>query len=483
MHHYLGLDDPDLRYRRTQTPVNYSPSELINGHLLLCGMSGTGKSFQALRLLNSAAKSGLALDVFDVHDELSDVTGSVACTFSQHTQYGINPLALNSDKHTGGVDTQINFLISLVRENTAQFGSKQEAALRYLLRDVYATFGIYQNKPSTWHRKNITEATRLRLIETNDLTTLHRNHYPTMSDLLDYTRRKIITLTVGGDNPSMGLFDALSKQRRKLHRLLKTWDTTAAKLTGSSGHIETENGADCPIETLRSKIGETSAACKQAFCDFIDSLETGRETDDILKYDSSQTLTSVLHRLTLITGSGIFSATPAPFDKNRPRIHQLKSISTAQQVMYVKLRLQAIFDQCKRNGRTDGNRLRHVIFLDEAHKYFSSDPDDIINVISKEARKFGLALWCASQEPTSFPESFLTNCGTTLLLGIHTSYWKKAAAMFRITEETLSSIRPKEVMSIKTLRDGEIDPPFRNIIVPNQTTKAGRIAHQHQQGA
>nr|WP_211119504.1 helicase HerA-like domain-containing protein [Thiothrix fructosivorans] len=58
-----------------------------------------------------------------------------------------------------------------------------------------------------------------------------------------------------------------------------------------------------------------------------------------------------------------------------------------------------------------GTELRHVIFLDEAHKFFSKDNDDIINVMAREARKFGIELWCASQNPTDFPDSFLTNVG------------------------------------------------------------------------
>lgn len=44
--------------------------------------------------------------------------------------------------------------------------------------------------------------------------------------------------------------------------------------------------------------------------------------------------------------------------------------------------------------------------------------DNIINIISKEARKFGLGLICASQSPTHFSEDFISNVGTKIILGL-----------------------------------------------------------------
>jgi hypothetical protein len=206
-------------------------------------------------------------------------------------------------------------------------------------------------------------------------------------------------------------------------------------------------------------------------------METGREIDDVLKYDSVEVLISIMQRLTLLSSTGILSANEPPFGNRSVRVHQIKSITHEQQILYVKLRMQDIFENCKRLGPTaTGTELRHIIFLDEAHKFFNNNPNDIINVISKEARKFGLGLWCASQQPTAFPESFLTNVGATILLGIHTSYWKRAASMFRITEDSLKTVKPKEIMAVKLLLDGAVDPPFTNVVVPNEGNPLGRRA-------
>lgn len=461
MRHYIGLSEKELRTKRQEIPVFYDPSKLINSHLLICGMSGTGKSFQALEFLASAANAGLEIDVFDAHDELDRIPGSTACTFSQATQYGYNPLVLNTDPHTGGVNRQIGYFIDLIKSVTPQFGIKQEAALRNLLQDTYAAARIRQSDPKSWRRQIITDDYRNKLIDARKWDEL-KNFYPTLEDLKSYARRKVIALTLGGDNKCVTAFDSLTRMRRRLDNLLKQFTKSA----------DDEEKARLEEQILVQKV-----KCIDTYKTFVEAMETGREVDDILKYDSVDVLTSIMQRLTLLSSTGILSANEPPFGDSRVRVHQIKSISHEQQVLYVKLRIQDIFEQCKRLGPTrTGTELRRVIFLDEAHKFFTNEPNDIINAVSKEARKFGLGLWCASQQPTAFPESFLTNVGATFLLGIHTSYWKRAASMFRISEESLRSVKPKEVMAVKTLLDGAVDPPFVNVIVPNKNSPLGQRA-------
>ena len=106
--------------------------------------------------------------------------------------------------------------------------------------------------------------------------------------------------------------------------------------------------------------------------------------------------------------------------------------------------------------------------MDEAHKFIVDDSSNIINVIAKEGRKFGLGLWCASQSPTHFSEDFLTNCGTTILLGIHSSYWDMASRKLQIDKNILKFIRPKQTAAIKLQRNGAMESKFVNAII-NET--------------
>lgn len=464
--HYLGLSEYLYRQKSQVSSVYYEPASLINPHMLLCGMSGTGKSFQTIRILNSAALSGVDIDIFDVHEELDDVSGAVACKYSQATGYGFNPLVLDTDIHSGGVDVTINFIVKLVKDATPQFGAKQESALRYLLTDVYAASGIRQKDAWTWKRGQMTEDAREKMIEARDYEGL-KKFYPTLEDLKSFAKRKVISLTIGGDNPAITTFEQLRVMKGKLHQLQGKYNKTVD---------------DVEIEKLTARIHEQKAKCIEAYTNFIDAMKTGREIDDVLKYDSVDILSSTLQRLDILMMSGgIFRSNPPPFGNARVRCHQIKSISTPQQVMFVKLRLRDLFEKMKQKGPTvSGTEVRHIIFLDEAHKYFTTEADDIINVIAKEGRKFGLALWCASQQPTEFPESFLTNVGTTVLLGIHSSFWKRMTAMMRITEDQLKFIKPKEVIAVKMQKDGVSDPSFYNVIVPNPTSQAGQASLKNE---
>lgn len=460
--HYLGISEYGYKQKKETWPVFYDPSALINPHMMLCGMSGTGKSFQTKRFLNSAAVVGVEIDIFDVHEELDDVRGAVACKYSQATGYGFNPLVLDTDIHAGGVDNQINFIVGLVRSATPAFGAKQEAALRYLLVDVYAAAGIRQKDAFTWRRKQITEAIREELINARNYEGL-REYYPTLEDLKSYARRKIIALTIGGDNPAITAFEQLRKSKGQLSRLQGRY----AKASD-----------DDEVKKISAQIDVQKSKCVEAYTKYLDEMKTGKEMDDVLKYDSVDVLSSVLQRLdVLLMAGGIFRANPPPFGGARVRCHQLKSISTSQQVMFVKLRLREMFERLKQMGPTaNGREVRYIAFLEEAHKYFSDDDDDIINVVAKEGRKFGFALWCASQEPNEFPEKFMTNVGTTVLLGVHAAHWGYMMRTMRMSEEQLKFIRAKEVLAIKLQKDGASDPPFQNVIVPNEGTEMGRAA-------
>lgn len=459
MRHYFGLSEFHLK-RNQDVPVFYEPHKLINQHLMLCGMSGTGKSFQSIRLLESLAAAGLGADVFDCHEELGDIAGCGVAKYSQATRLGYNPLVLDTDPHAGGVERQADFIVGLVRQVSTQFGSKQEAALRNLIIDSYASRGIFADNPRTWQKQCITEREREAIISERRWSDL-RNYYPTLTDLLDYAEKKVLTMMFGGDNKAMAALDALCKANARLQAMSMRY----AKATGEEERKKLEE----QINTLVARCEESYSAALRA--------NPGREPKDLIKYDSKDVLVSVVQRLQILSSSGIFRANAPDFRGAKVRVHQIKSLSDEQQVLFTKLRLREIFEQCKKLGPTaTGTELRHVAFLDEAPKYFSDDKDDIINVVAREARKFGLGLWCAAQQPTSFPESFITNCGAKILLGLDSSFWKGAISKLRITEEGLKFIKPKEVISVKLQKDGQADPMFVHVTVPNPNFELGRRA-------
>lgn len=465
MKHFFGLSEYHLRQQKKEVPIIYDPSMLINQHILMCGMSGTGKSYQCKRLLRSAAKFMVEIDVFDVHDELADIPGAVSAKYSQATGYGNNPLELDVDPHIGGVNRQADFIVGLIKQVTAMFGAKQEAALRNLIIDTYMQKGIFADNPRSWARESITDAQRQQMIAARDWQGL-RNYYPTLTDLLEYAEKKVLAMMFGGDNKAMSALEMLCRNNSKLQGLV----SRSNKVQGESEKKKLEE----QIEAAKARCIETYAAAVNA--------APTREARDLIKYDSRDVLISVIQRLHILASSGIFRANPPDFQGSRVRVHQTKSLSDEQQVLFTKLKLREIFEKCKKAGPTPtGTELRHVVFLDEAPKYFTEDKDDIINVIAREARKFGLGLWCVAQQPTAFPESFITNCGAKILLGIDSSYWKGSVSKLRISEDGLKFIRAKEVIAVKMQKEGEADSAFFNVVVPNPNTQNGKLVEAYIQ--
>lgn len=461
MRHVMGLNDYLLRKDSKEVPVVYDPSTCLNGHLALCGMSGSGKTHQIRQLLRSAALAGIDIEVADVHEELlAGIPGAVAAKYSQATGYGYNPLVLDLDPHSGGVNRQADFIVGLIKQVTTQFGSKQEAALRNLIIDCYASRGIWADNPRSWVRKQITESQRAQLIKDRQWDQL-REYYPTLTDLLDFAEKKVLSIVFGGDNKAMNALDAACKANTKLQQV-------ASKFNKAGISAEEKARLEAQVEAAQKRAID-------AYSEAIMAKPT-REAREILRYDSREVLTGVVQRLQLLSASGIFNATAPPFGDAKVRVHQIKSLTDEQQVLFVKLRLRAMFERAKQLGPTaSGTELRMIFMLDEAPKYFSDESDDIINVIAREARKFGIGLWCAAQQP-NFPESFITNCGAKFLLGIDASYWKSAQQKMRITEDGLKWIKPKEVMAVKLHKEGQPDPPFVNVVVPNPATENGRRA-------
>ena len=451
--HIFGLNEYLYRQKHTRQNVVINTQELINGHLLLTGMSGTGKSYQAKRLIKSAIQQNLEVDIFDVHNELEQ-PNAVSALYSESTQLGYNLLTLNPDPHSGGVRRRINEIINMVNATSRRLGSKQETALRNLLNDVYRINGCDDGDPKTWRKKEMTGQIRQNLIDQQDYTEL-RQYYPIMDDLLSYADRKLTALYLGSSIKAVLALEKVNHLTIQLNRAL------------DKHHKATH---DEQLEQTEKALDVAKAKVKDEFEAYIDHIESGREISDVMKYNSKEVLQSVLERLNILNAAGIFRPNPPPFGNTNGRCHQIKHLSDDEQAMFVSMRLETIFRQCRDSG-VKAN-LQHIVFLDEAHKFITEDSDNIINIISKEGRKFGLGLWCASQSPTHFSEDFLTNCGTTILLGLHSSYWDMACRKLRIEPSVLKYIRPQQAAAIKLQLKGSMESKFQNAIINEATLAA-----------
>ncbi len=463
MKHLLGMADPAWR-RQVATPVIMNTDELINGHTLVAGMSGTGKSYQIRDLLNSCARDGIVTDVFDVHEELDGTRSSAACKFSGATQLGYNPLELSLDIHSGGVWRQIDLLVDLLNRTSRKLGPRQESALRNLLLEVYQLRGIYPNNAQSWARESIDEATYAGLTADRQWSALRR-YYPTLSDVLSYGQRKVKALSLGSDNRALA---ALERVESTVGRI------NTAKTKREKAVTQAE------VDTLEKQLQNDKDKALEAYSEFLNNLVTGRELTDATKYQNADTLIAVLERFEALNNCGIFRANKPDFGDALIRVFQIGALTDEQRRMLVFTRLHHILREAMDAGKCD--RVRRLVVVDEGHLYYSEDGDNPINRIAKEGRKFGLALVIGSQSPTHFSEDFLTNCGAVILTGLHEKYWDAAARGMRCSKDVLEQIRAKQIIALKLHHAGAAGASFQIVNVDRDVVRQG-VSRMRQQQA
>lgn len=402
---------PAIRARiKGQVPrVTWDPKEMINGHILLAGSSGTGKTHTIRKICRSmmqTTSTPLRIHIFDVHDDI-DVGDASEVTFSESNDVGINPLSINPDPHCGGVRKTIQEFIAAINRSSRKLGERQEAVMRALLLELYELNGFYQDRPETWHLSyGVRSGGRPR-------------KQPTIKDLSRWANHKYKQAFVGGDGKATTSLNELNRQTAKLQRSIK------------------ENGGkDHP------DIAQLKLAAIESYSKYISNIDTGRELDDLLKFDNKNTLKSVVDRIQNLQSCRIFGSNGLPFDPNQcVWRYRLKHLPPDEKVMFVHFRLRELYLEALQRGEQD--RIVEVIVVDEANRFMDDSPDNPLTIMANEIRKFGTALVCASQSFTHFSNDFLVSVGTKIVLGIDEMFWDKSAKQLQIKKEALSAITPK----------------------------------------
>lgn len=436
-------------------PVILDTRKLINGHMLFAGMSGMGKSYQLMKLMAAASRQGIEIDAFDPHEELDGVPGGVAVKFSEATRAGYNPLELNTDQHSGGVRRQIASLLDMINRTSRTLGPRQESALRNLLSDVYRARGIDADDPSTWHRDSLGERQFYDMLRARDYGGLKR-YYPILQDVISYAERKLKSLSLGTDFVAV---NALEKVERSASRM-QALQTKFRKA-----------GSEEEVDRIEKQMLSEKVKAIEAYTNFIQAIETGREYQDSIKYTNRETLIAVLERLQGLLESGVMRSNPPDWRGAAVRVYKVGSLSDDDRKLLFYTRAQAILRESMDAGKTD--QLRRIVLVDEGHLYYSEDGDNPINRIAKEGRKFGLGLVVGSQSPTHFSEDFLTNCGSIFLLGIHENYWDMAARKLNLSKDLLTSVRPREILLAKMREQGVEGGQFVRVNVDQDTIDRG----------
>lgn len=479
---HFGFNAADWKQRNEKVPVIWDSDALVNGHTLMVGMSGAGKTTllrKAISHMLQTADCVPRVHVFDVHGDI-EIPGSSSVRFSEQTNFGFNPLRVNPDRDFGGVRKRIQSFMSTMNKVMRQMGPKQEACLRNLLLDVYEQFGFSLKDPTTWV---VEEETAVLLTDGSDRLYIDvprgekdeaktlgakwsgaplycwyiapddyvgaitrwppkliaRTH-PTIQDVLRFAKNVLQMSFLGTGAEAVTNLEiackAAASYRKKVIAELRKGNTTFE-----------DASAKADLDKAKRKAIDT-------FTTYADSITTGKEIASLMKYDSTDVLKSVVDRLQNLDAIGIFKPNTPPFDPGAAVWrYDINALSMEERKLFVLFKLEELFQSAVERGVQEN--IVDVIVLDEAHIYSDDDPDSIINTIAKEARKFGVALFCASQSPTHFTSDFIASVGTKIVLGIDEGYWKQSATKMRLAEEALAWVRATKTMLVQLKTKGE----------------------------
>ena len=424
----LGVDSQTIK-SNTNTAVMWDTKRLINGHVLIVGKSGTGKTHTLKRMVSqmSAQSNGkLRVHVMDVHGDI-ELDGASTVKFSESTPYGFNPLTINPDPDFGGVRKRIQSFIAALSRTGFRLGPKQEAALRNVLSDLYAANGFIDGDASTWK------------IDPSKSQGRYARKQPSMEDAVRFANAKLRSMFLGTSSKTVVALEKLYRKQIQLQNKVKY----------SNKALESAE-----MEIVQNEIAKLSGEAMDYFKEHMDTMQTGRELDDLIKYDSKEVMKSVVDRLENLHNIGIFRPQRPPFDMNSPIWrYDIKALSTDEKKLFVSFLLEAIFLRATQRGVQDD--VVELVILDEAHLFSSDEPDNPVNVIAKEARKFGLGLFAASQSPVHFSDDFISNVATKVVLGIDQMYWDGTVRKLKIEQTALEWIIPHQRMIVQMSNKGE----------------------------
>jgi DNA helicase HerA-like ATPase len=398
-------------------PLIWDSTTMLTAHGLIVGGSGTGKSFTIERLVADMARAAnVTIAVIDPHGTLR-IPGAETVRISQSTPVGLNPLAIVDDKDFGGVRRRVNAFIGLLLR-TATLGDRQKAALSRLMIRLYRNYGFEADRAETWSLR----------VDPRPKSTYAKRH-PNIGDLRRYLYEKMEELHFGTSRSAHRAFEDVAKHYRALRRQ------------------HTARGGDGPDE---AKIEQLKAAAVDAYRKGLDQLETGNELQDILEWESLEQVKALFDRIESLESTGIFKGEQPRFTSRIQR-YDISPLLRTEQQAFVDCLMEQEFFEAKLRGEATG--VDRFLFLDEAPIFLDrKDPDHILAIHHREARKFGIGLWLACQAIDELPQAALTSSATKMLLGVDASFHRATETRLGLEPNKLKWIKPKETMLVQLKR-------------------------------
>ncbi len=456
----MGFEFP--LFMNPSESIIWDPDTAQNGHLMITGGSGAGKTRLAKELMTYLHNRRKSIHVIDVQNTLgmTNVPERVFPFEVRNSKYSINPFEFLMDEQNGGPNAQVDDIMEMFRKTfmkRLKSAPNMSAVLRRLIIDTYRKAGIIDDDPSTW-------GIGLSKADLN----AHLPIITDMKELVDY----ILDYVSGGYGAKFG--SIVSKNGK----IMNDWHTKTTRLNEELKKLESVADRDedlavkererleCEIGALKSQISSNYDSLVAYFKEYLnfsflggsvptyEALQSDDEGYGWLDYkfysdkDRLKSIRTIETYLQALSGAGVFGRSTPDISFTEINRYDLSKIKDESQLFAADTLVSKIFRLVYLRGEYRSlpvgnmpyrNRLPDTttdtcIVIDEMQALLPDTASEanlkgsLYNRLVSQIRNFGGMLMVMSQSPANFPELYHTNVGTKIILHTAASDIQKVKA-------------------------------------------------------
>ncbi len=145
--------DVFLGYSREGEMVHWSPGKLNNGHMIILGGSGAGKTETIRCIAGELNAREMPVVLLDFHGDMAATSGTLrSYKIKEGSAYYFNPLELDTDIDEITPLRATSDFVDAISINFPTLGIQQRRKIKTIIKDCYRMGGITAD-PETWSRR------------------------------------------------------------------------------------------------------------------------------------------------------------------------------------------------------------------------------------------------------------------------------------------------------------------------------------------
>ncbi len=145
--------DVFLGYSREGEMVRWSPGKLNNGHMIILGGSGAGKTETIRCIAGELNAREMPVVLLDFHGDMAATSGTLrSYKIKEGSAYYFNPLELDTDIDEITPLRATSDFVDAISINFPTLGIQQRRKIKTIIKDCYRMAGITAD-PETWSRR------------------------------------------------------------------------------------------------------------------------------------------------------------------------------------------------------------------------------------------------------------------------------------------------------------------------------------------